>query len=179
MKVEAIRIDFAPGARSRAQGGRLLLAAGVLVLGATLVAAVRLGVERDRALASARATEAELQHNSAPVPPAKPDARQAALVRTSAQVAASLDTPWSGLLGSLGATARKDVALLGVEPSAAKRSVRLTAEARDDAEMLAYLAALQHDPRLSSAVLTSHQLQSQAPGAPVRFQIQAQWGATP
>jgi Tfp pilus assembly protein PilN len=61
----------------------------------------------------------------------------------------------------------------------AKRSVRLTAEARDDTEMLAYLAALQQDPQLSSVILASHQVQSQAPGTPVRFQIQASWGESP
>ena len=47
------------------------------------------------------------------------------------------------------------------------------------AERGAAQAALQHDPRLSSVVLVSHQVQAQAPGTPIRFQVQAQWGDTP
>ena len=179
MSARTIRIDFAPGARRTVRGGRLLLLVGVALLGTVLWQSARLVAERGAALATLRDIEAERQHGSAPVPAAKADPRQVALARTSRQVAFTLNTPWSGLLTSLGSTARQDVALLGVEPSVAKRSVRLTAEARNDGEMLAYLAALQHDPRLSSVVLASHQVQSQAPGTPVRFQIQAQWGETP
>jgi Tfp pilus assembly protein PilN len=100
------------------------------------------------------------------------------LVQTKAlrQVAQKLVTPWSGLLESLESAPNQAVALLSVEPSASRRSVRLTAEARTLPDMVAYLGALQRDSRLSSVVLISHQVQSQMPGAPVRFQIQAGWG---
>lgn len=179
MRAERIRIDFAPGARRIARGGLLLLLVGVTLLGGVLWQAGRLVAERGAALAALHDLEARRLRGSAPAPTARPDPRQAALARSAGQVASTLNTPWSRLLTSLGATARKDVALLGVEPSVAKRSVRLTAEARDDAEMLAYLAALQQDPRLSSVVLASHQVQAQAPGTPVRFQIQALWGDAP
>jgi Tfp pilus assembly protein PilN len=67
------------------------------------------------------------------------------------------------------------VALLAVEPSAARRSVRLSAEARDAQAMLAWLQALQRDARLAQVLLVSHQVQTQTPGTPVRFQIQASW----
>jgi Tfp pilus assembly protein PilN len=66
-----------------------------------------------------------------------------------------------------------------VEPSAAKRNIRITAEARDALDMLAYVAALQQDPRLSGVILLSHQVQAQAPGMPLRFQLQAGWGPVP
>ena len=66
--------------------------------------------------------------------------------------------------------------MIGVEPSASKQSIRLTAEARDAKAMLAYLGALQKDARLESVVLSSHQVQTKAPGTPVRFQILAGWG---
>ena len=45
--------------------------------------------------------------------------------------------------------------------------------------MLDYVAALQADRRLSQVVLVSHQVQTQAVGKPVRFQMQSAWGATP
>jgi len=174
-----IPIDFAPGTHGAARRGRLLLLAGVALLGLVLWQGGRLVAERGAALAALRDIEADRQRAAAPAPAGKPDPRQAALARSTRQVAATLNTPWAGLLGSLGSTARQDVALLGVEPSVAKRSVRLTAEARDEAAMLAWLAALQHDARLSSVVLVSHQVQAQAPGTPIRFQVQAQWGDAP
>ncbi len=175
MRTEALHIDFAPGARRVSRTGRWLLVAGVAVLAVGLAQATRLLGQR--AQAQSALSEVEARHAGATgAPPAKADARQVALIRATHQVSGNLTTPWSRLLGSLGATAGREVALLSVEPSVAKRSVRLTAEARDATEMLAYLAALQHDPRLSYVVLVSHQVQLQAPGTPIRFQVQAQWG---
>ncbi|HYP31554.1 MAG TPA: hypothetical protein VES00_06795 [Burkholderiaceae bacterium] len=178
MSAHAILVDFAPGARRGPRVGGALLAAGVALLGLVLWQGGRLVAERGAAQAALRDMVPDRTHASSATP-TKADPKQLALARTTRQVASTLNTPWAGLLGSLGSTARKDVALLGVEPSVAKRSVRLTAEARDEAEMLAWLAALQHDPRLSSVVLVSHQVQAQAPGTPIRFQVQAQWGDTP
>jgi Tfp pilus assembly protein PilN len=179
MNLPAIPIDFAPGARKPGRVGRVLLLASATLLGVVLWQSGRLVAERGAALSELRSIGADRSHASASPLPEKSDPRQIALVRATRQVASTLGTPWAGLLSSLGSAARKDVALLGIEPSVAKRSVRLTAEARDDVEMLAYLGTLQHDPRLSSVVLASHQVQAQSPGAPVRFQIQAQWGGTP
>ena len=106
----------------------------------------------------------------------KLDPKQLASARAARQVASTLMTPWADLLGSLGSAPNQAIALLSVEPSANKHSVRLTAEARDLHDMLVYLGTLQRDVRLSSVVLVSHQVQVQAPGTPVRFQIQAAWG---
>ena len=82
-------------------------------------------------------------------------------------------------LSALEAAPHENVALLGIEPSIAKQQVRLTAEARDPEAMLDYVAALQADPRLSQVVLVSHQVQTQAAGKPVRFQMQSAWGVMP
>ena len=179
MIARAIPIDFAPAAPGAARRGGALLLVGAALLCLVLWQAARLVAERGAALAALHDIEADHRRAAAPAPAGKPDPRQAALARSTRLVAATLNTPWAGLLGSLGSTARQDVALLGVEPSVAKRTVRLTAEARDEAAMLAWLAALQRDPRLSSVVLASHQVQAQAPGTPIRFQVQAQWGDAP
>jgi Tfp pilus assembly protein PilN len=100
---------------------------------------------------------------------------QAQLVRQTSQ---RLSTPWADLLAAL-ESAPSNVALLVVEPSAAKRSVSLTAEAAQPTDMLAYLKALQGDARFADVVLVSHQVQQQAPGNPVRFQLRARWGEAP
>jgi Tfp pilus assembly protein PilN len=94
-------------------------------------------------------------------------------------VAQGLQVPWADLLGALEAASGESVALLTVEPSTQQQTVRLTAEARDPHSMLRYLSTLQGDARLSQVVLVSHAVQTQAPGTPVRFQLQAHWGAQP
>ena len=99
-----------------------------------------------------------------------------ARVKTAQQIEQGLSTPWSELLESLESAPQSVVALLAVEPSVAKQSVRLTAEARDAKAMIDYVDALQRDPRLTSVVLISHQVQLKTPGSPVRFQVQAGWG---
>ena len=177
MKTETLHIDFAPGARRVSHAGRLLLLAGIVLLAAGLTQSARLVATRERAQATFDSGDARRAGGRAVA--AKPDAREVALVRATRKVTSDLATPWARLLGSLGSIPGSNVALLSVEPTVARRSVRLTAEARDASDMLAYVAALQRDSRLSSVVLVSHQLQAQAPGTPIRFQVQAQWGESP
>jgi Tfp pilus assembly protein PilN len=179
MRSPRLRIDFAPGVRRGPRAGRWLLATGLVLLALVAAECTRVLAQGARATASLQAAEARRAAAQAPAPAVRPEARQVAMMRATRQVASDLATPWSRLLSALGSTTARDVALLGVEPSVAKRSVRLTAEARDADAMLAYLAELQRDGRLSSVVLVSHQLQAQAPGSPIRFQVQAQWGDAP
>ncbi len=178
MMRSTLRLDFATTDASRSHVlGRTLLLLGICLLGTSATLAEGFWSARSRAVAGLEELGEHSAARSRPdATPAKPDLRQVAHTRAARQVAGTLTTPWSDLLASLSAAPNKSVALLSVEPSAAKHSVRLTAEARDLNEMLAYLAALQRDARLSSVVLLTHQLQVQAPGTPVRFQVQAQWG---
>lgn len=96
--------------------------------------------------------------------------RNAALIRNQ------LRTPWPELLKLLESAPVENVALISVEPVAARGQLRLSAEARNIPTMLDYLAFLQRQRALTQVVLMSHQVQRQTPGSPVRFQIQAQWG---
>lgn len=100
----------------------------------------------------------------------------AASLQAAGTVARDLTAPWSELLRSIESIQNKDVALQIVEPIAARQSLRITADARHFEAMLDYLEQLQGHT-LAEVVLTSHQVQAQQPGAPIRFQIQAKWGA--
>jgi len=95
-------------------------------------------------------------------------------------VARDLTAPWSELLRSIESIPAKDVALQIVEPVVAHQSLRITADARHFDAMLDYIEQLR-SRSLSNVVLTSHQIQLQQPGNPIRFQVQAKWGgvATP
>jgi hypothetical protein len=132
------------------------------------------------ARAAYRASLQELQARSSR-PLSKPavkgpaDGRAVARGAASKQVTEALQSPWAELLDVIDVKPEGDVALLSVEPSAVKRTVHITAEARDEAAMLEHLSLLQKDPRLSGVRLTSHQRQTQVPGAPWRYQIQGSW----
>jgi len=172
----SLRLEFAPRARRPLGIGDAILAISALLLCAVLAQLAFVWTERAEQLHAIDALEARsapaTRQRIAAVDPA--EAARSKLVR---QVTNHLVTPWADLLDTLESARSESVALLSVEPSVAKRTLRLTAEARDSKEMLAYLATLQRDSRLSSVVLVSHQVQVQAPGTPVRFQIQAGWGA--
>jgi hypothetical protein len=180
MSTRRLRLDFAGATRRTQWSGRALLAAGLTLLCYAALEVGGLWTAHLHASAELGELEARRDHAAAgTAAPSKPDPRQLASTRVARQVASNLTTPWAKLLASLGSAPTQAVALLSVEPSVAKRSVRLTAEARDLHEMLLYVGALQRDARLSSVVLVSHQVQVQAPGTPVRFQVQADWGSAP
>jgi hypothetical protein len=103
------------------------------------------------------------------------DPRATARAAASRQLTQSLQRPWADLLDVIEVKPADDVALLSVEPSALKRTVRITAEARNTKAMLKHLDMLQSDSRLNMVTLMSHQRQAQLPGAPWRYQIQGTW----
>jgi Tfp pilus assembly protein PilN len=108
----------------------------------------------------------------------KPDPKDVARALLARQTVRSLNTPWADLLDGL-EKAPNNVALLVVEPSASKRSLSITAEAANPTQMLDYMAAMQGNGRFTNVALVSHQLQAQAPGSPLRFQLRANWGDAP
>jgi Tfp pilus assembly protein PilN len=103
-------------------------------------------------------------------PPLDPRASKAAN-----QIAHELQMPWAEMLAALEAIPAPEVALLGVEPSALRHVVRITAEAKNSNAMLDYLQALQGGRQFSEVWLTSHLVQAQTPGTPVRFIVQLKW----
>jgi Tfp pilus assembly protein PilN len=178
MKTQRLRLDFAPNPRRVSRIGMLMLfvagsalVAGALELSNVVAANARLA-DTLAAVDARRGTVADASAKTT-----APDPGEAARMRAVRQVSQSLMTPWADLLESLESVPVQTVAVLSIEPSVSKHTIRITAEARTAPDMLAYLGALQREPRLSSVVLVSHQVQVQAPGTPVRFQIRAAWGA--
>jgi Tfp pilus assembly protein PilN len=179
MRANRLHLEFAPAARHLSWPGVALLAAGVVLLGSVLVMSAQEMASNARlagALADTRAQGVQTAAGAKQITPTEPG--ELARLRAVRRVARNLKTPWSDVLESLESAPNESVALLSVEPSAAKRSLRITAEARNAQDMLEYVGALQRDARLSGVVLSSHELQAKAPGTPVRFQVQAAWGGT-
>jgi len=180
MRTSRLHLEFAPASRHFSRSGMTLLAIGAALMGIVTVTSVRQLADNAQlkdALAALQAKRAGAAANATRVTPTEPG--ELARVRAIRQVARNLATPWADILESLESAPNEAVALLSVEPSVAKHSLRITAEARGPQEMLAYVGALQRDGRLSRVILASHELQTKAPGKPVRFQIQAAWGIAP
>jgi Tfp pilus assembly protein PilN len=178
MKTNRLRLEFAPNARQVSWLGATIVVVSFIMLAASAVQLVQILTGNARQADTLAALEARRGVSATSTTRAIPsDPGEVARTRAVRQVAQNLMTPWADLLESLESAPSQSVALLSVEPSVSKRSIRLTAEARNPRDMLAYVGALQQDARLSAVVLVSHQVQHQSPASPVQFQIQAGWGA--
>lgn len=91
------------------------------------------------------------------------------------QVIRQLALPWNDLFRALEASQSKKIALLSVQPDAARREVRIAAEARDFPAMVGYVERLQQSEWLSQAHLQNHQVREQEPERPIRFTVSASW----
>jgi Tfp pilus assembly protein PilN len=166
--LRSIDLDFVAAPRAAWAGRALLLAGVVALLGACALAGLAWNsrqAERDALSQLAMVTAPAAVR--APADPAQ--------VRAAQRVGRELQMPWGELLAAIESVPARDVAVLAIEPAAARQSLRITADARHPDAMLDYLAALKRQA-LTEVVLTSHQVQSQIPGNPIRFQVQAQWG---
>jgi hypothetical protein len=89
---------------------------------------------------------------------------------------AGLNMPWSDLFAALQAAGAPTIGLVELTAEARKRSIRLVAEARDSASMLAYVERLRAGAMWSAVVLVSHQQTQEQAGEPVlRFEVQLNW----
>ncbi|HQR72299.1 MAG TPA: hypothetical protein PLE54_16960, partial [Burkholderiaceae bacterium] len=104
----------------------------------------------------------------------RPGITDAAAQRIAAAVARDLQAPWPELMRSMEASRSSDISLLQLEPVVARDTVRITADARHAEAMFEYLEQLRVQG-LSEVTLMTHQLQTQEPGTPIRFQAQARW----
>jgi hypothetical protein len=167
-KLARLELDFAPARRNAPMGW--------LLLGAGLLAATVAGVQ----FRSAHAERLEYASNLTAITGKPASARDAGpapdprATKAAAGVARDLQVPWAEMLAALETIQARDVALLGVEPSATRHIIRITAEGKSLDAMLNYVDAL-HGESFPEVSLASHQVQDQTPGQPVRFVVQARW----
>jgi Tfp pilus assembly protein PilN len=115
----------------------------------------------------------------APLAPRKPTEAERVHLAQAQTVAGELRAPWSELLAAFEQHGGGDVGLLKLEPDARAGTVRVTGQARHSQALFTYLTALEADPRLDQVILTTHQVDNDTPGKPLRFTIQAGWRLTP
>ncbi len=100
-------------------------------------------------------------------------------VKHANEVLRQLTLPWDELFSAVESAAGKDVALLAMEPNAARHVVKISGEAKDMAALLNYVTQLEAQGVFGPVYLQSHQVQQQDPDKPVRFSLLATWREKP
>jgi Tfp pilus assembly protein PilN len=95
------------------------------------------------------------------------------------RVLQELTLPWEAMFGAIEESDGNGIALLSIEPDAAKRSVRIGGEARNYPAILAFMQRLEASQHLSGVHLLNHQLREQEAGRPLHFIVAASWRAAP
>jgi hypothetical protein len=165
-----VRLDFVAPVHESPLAGAALCMVG-------LAATLALGLAFDRKLAERGRLEAALGatprlRHAAPTPESLKNAAEAALVERE------LTVPWTRLLAELEAASHDSaakVSLLHVEPDAAKKLVRITAEVRSLPDALAYLKRLQKSAVLRYPMLESHERRKDDPEHPLLIKLSAEW----
>ncbi|MFL6632724.1 MAG: PilN domain-containing protein [Massilia sp.] len=176
-----VHIDFAPPSLARmwhrAPRGTWSLFVVALGLAGPLASSVAQYRSLQRAEAHRTAQVAQAQARAIARAPVAAPARtvppaQAGAVNASVQ---QLNLPWRGLHDAVQAATPATIALLALEPDAKKSSVRITAEAKNSDDMIAYVDALQRIEWFTTVLLARHEINEQDANRPIRFQVDAQW----
>jgi len=165
MSAPRLELDYvAPPRRKRA--------AGIVLLALSLgLAFLLLERYRDAKLEIARIESATgLLAGERRAPPRE---RLAEEVRAAEAVVRQLGLPWAAMIHAVEGAAGPDVALLQMQPEARERTLRLTAEARNERALLEYLRRLAAADALAEVHLASHQVVTEEPRRPIQFAVLA------
>ncbi|WP_245538706.1 hypothetical protein [Thiobacillus denitrificans] len=135
-------------------------------------------------LQAARAAETGLALRIAALERAQPRATAQPATRADsaahaaqARIAAQLGHSWQPAFDALATARSARIALLSLDAVQAKSQLKLVAEARQLADAVAFIDALQQQPGVKRATLTQHEAQADAGQHPVRITILVELGA--
>lgn len=180
--MKRVRIDFAPPSLARTVhrtgplGWTLALLAIVLCAAAGAIGWQMLA--RQSVLASQLALVRAHVAMPATVVVAAPAAQigepQAAAVNAAVL---QLNLPWRALHDAIGAATPSNIALLALEPDPRRHSMKITAEAKNSDDMIAYVEQLKQQELFGAVALLRHEINELDPNRPIRFQLDAEWSA--
>ncbi|MGX4641822.1 hypothetical protein [Massilia sp. SYSU DXS3249] len=184
--MKRVHLDFAaPGLQRslyRAPHAWGPLLAGLAVCAVALSAALDYReaaeeVDAQRAALQARAAAPVAATQAAQLAARRaPNVSEAQAAATNAAIM-QLNLPWRALHDAVRGATPASVALLALEPDSRKRVLRISAEAKNSDDMLAYVEALGREESFSAVTLVRHEVVEQDPNRPLRFQVDAGWGA--
>lgn len=168
MSAQRLELDYIRGPRRSRWLGYLVLAVSLAVAGGMTLR------YRDAQRELARLQAASGLLGAGPRPArAVPQERLRAEMKTVQTVLRRLALPWGPLLRAVEQATSPDVALLQLVPDALRQRLQLTAEARDQASMLAYLKRLSEAAALTDVHLVNHRERLDQPRKPIQFTVQA------
>lgn len=95
------------------------------------------------------------------------------------RVLQQLAMPWSPLFQSIEQAHTDEVALLSIQPDPQRRSVTITGEAKDYADVLVYVTRLRDQAKLTNVHLVGNELREDDPQRPMAFTVSANWKQEP
>ena len=178
-----IDIDFAPPGWRRSLHRVPAWAWVTGALGVALIATA--GYSGSAALQRQQLREGQLQRAQQRVAQATQGPAPVAIVAIApAQAAAvnaailQLNLPWRDVQDALASATPPGIALLALEPDARKRVLKITAETTGSDAMVDYIAQLKRQQLFGVRVqLLRHEINELDPNRPLRFQLEARWGA--
>lgn len=173
--MRALHLDY------RAARPRSGMAVVLLVCGLSLAAMALMNFQYSRR--SAERWEAELVmaqgklNRSARNPPrGRGDtAQRAEEIAAANAVIRQLNLPWEEMFSAFELATNDEIALLGIDPDAKKRTVKVTAESKTAEGMLNYIKRLQQAALLDDVLLQKHELQTKDSEKPLRFTVTSAW----
>ena len=182
--MKRVRIDFAPPGLARtvhrtgALGWSLALLAMLLCAVAAATGWQMLARQRvlDAQLALVRAQASVPPMAAAVAPQPQIGAAQAQAVNAAVQ---QLNLPWRALRDAVEQATPKTIALIALEPDPRQRSMKITAEAKNSDDMIAYIERLKQQELFGAGAVTllRHETGERDLNRPIRFQLDARWGA--
>ncbi|WP_394242388.1 pilus assembly protein [Halopseudomonas laoshanensis] len=179
--MRTLELDFAPPRTASARGWVLLSLGLVSVLACGLAQQVISSQQAERAGAVVQVGAAELAADQQ----ASTRSQSPEELRSSRAILAEIrsasdqvNRPWERLFVNLETLPLENVALLSLITDGRNRQLRIQAEARDLASMLAFHQELERSQELSDVYLINHQVMAQMDGEPVRFNLLVTWSGS-
>ncbi|MHB1085935.1 MAG: PilN domain-containing protein [Thiobacillus sp.] len=163
------RLDFDFHARASRPGKPSMALA---IIGVAALVWVWTNLQAARAVDAGLATQIAALEQARPHPTAKP-AVPADVAAHSIQmhIAALLGYSWQPAFDALAVARSSKIALISLDAIQDKSQLKLVGEARQLADAIEFIEALQQQPGIRRAALTEHEVQADDPQHPVRFNI--------
>jgi hypothetical protein len=169
--------DFVSRQRRTSRFGWSLLGAGVVLVGATMIAWLSASEEtanwNEKAEHWQNKAKGDGSHGSQTAGGDGVALRPQ--VDAAAKAITQLAMPWGELYGSLERTVDETVSLTAILPSPEKGEVRLNGEAKDFAALRSYLKRLSDTGNLTDVRLLRQEVKQSDPQRPIVFSIVAIW----
>ena len=156
---------------------------GLMMVAVAVVSVVAMGIyywnltiQSARLEAAVAKAEQKLHLGHAGMMTSAISAQQAVVeIKEANEVIMQMSLPWNELFSALEEANSNNIALLGIEPDARNRLVRVSGEAKNSEALFAYLRSLQAIKSMSGVYLKSQQVQERNREKPIRFTLDASW----